>query len=187
MLYTIKPEEPWNPQFHWIVDLAAAADEINAPHEDYPVRNDATSEIIFEYVSKLLLEPKLIITLDDIFTIHKYIMSTSGVLENGEIIYPLSDDNLGAYRSVTVRVGNHIPISPRFISAEMEKILPLEINVKDFNNISTIEKVLKAWYIEFETIHPFVDGNGRVGGAIVAIISKVLYKTAYLTPKRYAI
>ena len=27
---------------------------------------------------------------------------------------------------------------------------------------------LRHWYFDFETIHPFVDGNGRVGGIIIA-------------------
>jgi fido (protein-threonine AMPylation protein) len=28
-----------------------------------------------------------------------------------------------------------------------------------------------AWYQQFETIHPFIDGNGRVGGVVIAVLS----------------
>ena len=31
---------------------------------------------------------------------------------------------------------------------------------------------LKDWYHDFETIHPFQDGNGRVGGVTVAVLAR---------------
>jgi fido (protein-threonine AMPylation protein) len=36
----------------------------------------------------------------------------------------------------------------------------------------TNEESIKNWYISFETIHHFSDGNGRVGGIILAAYSK---------------
>ena len=39
--------------------------------------------------------------------------------------------------------------------------------------ITNIESLL-IWYYRFEQIHPFQDGNGRVGGIVVAAISQAL-------------
>lgn len=30
---------------------------------------------------------------------------------------------------------------------------------------------IREWYIDFQTIHPFIDGNGRVGGCVVALMT----------------
>jgi Fic family protein len=64
----------------------------------------------------------------------------------------------------------------------MSRIAPVEIgnnSRKAFfvNN----EEELVWWYMLFETIHPFQDGNGRVGGIVVAIMSYSLYRK-YLIP-----
>lgn len=68
----------------------------------------------------------------------------------------------GVYRNVPVRVGSHIPPQPFEVPVKMEQY------VADYNqsNLSPIEKEAK-FHLEFETIHPFIDGNGRTGRLLV--------------------
>ena len=42
---------------------------------------------------------------------------------------------------------------------------------------------LGEWYNAFQRIHPFEDGNGRVGGAIIAGVSLAMFNTI-LIPAR---
>lgn len=64
----------------------------------------------------------------------------------------LSDIQKGNYRHIQVYVGDHTPPNALRVPELMENWL------KDW-----LEMTPKEAHIEFETIHPFVDGNGRVG------------------------
>lgn len=63
-----------------------------------------------------------------------------------------------------VRVGNHIPPVPPVCIVQLEELLK-EINDFKFSDESP-DKF--AWHAhnQYETIHPFMDGNGRSGRAI---------------------
>ncbi len=73
----------------------------------------------------------------------------------------LSNDrmNKGVYRKVPVRVGTHIPPNSLEIADKMKQLIE-KYNNYEFKHI--IEKI-SIFHLEFETIHPFVDGNGRTG------------------------
>lgn len=68
----------------------------------------------------------------------------------------LPEDAKGAWRSIQVYVGNHVPPPPREIKTEMSKWL------KGYKNWTPQEA-----HVRFETIHPFQDGNGRVGRMVM--------------------
>lgn len=40
-----------------------------------------------------------------------------------------------------------------------------------YENLEPTMDRIREWYIDFETIHPYRDGNGRVGGCVVALMT----------------
>lgn len=142
----------WPPKFHWVPTVEEAADRINLPHEDFPDRVIRTREMI-EWVSSGLIPGSLgyTITQDLIRQIHSHIMSEF--------------DWRGKYRAADVRVGAYRAPRAWKVPDLMAGTHPIVIaNILD----------LQRWYLNFEEIHPFRDGNGRVGGVIISAISHAL-------------
>ncbi len=64
------------------------------------------------------------------------------------------------YRSVPVRVGSFCPCQPYEVPIKMEQLM-LDYS-GEMQNRHVIERA-SVFHLVFETIHPFIDGNGRVG------------------------
>lgn len=73
-------------------------------------------------------------------------------------------DDRGVYRRVPVRImgAKHEPVQPYLIQPKMEQLLESYNNSKEH-----IIPRLARFHIEFEGIHPFIDGNGRTGRLLV--------------------
>ena len=66
----------------------------------------------------------------------------------------------GVYRSVPVRVGAFHPCQPYEVPARMERLM-LDYN-GEMQKLHVVERAA-LFHLRFETVHPFIDGNGRVG------------------------
>ena len=73
-----------------------------------------------------------------------------------------TDEYAGGYRTTNVRVGTHVGPAPRRVQELMEDLAAF---VHD--RPATIVNAAVA-HAQFETIHPYPDGNGRIGRALLA-------------------
>lgn len=105
---------------------------------------------VVSYIDKKAKEQEL--TLDVILSLHKMLISN------------IRDDIAGRFRGENefVRVGNHIAPHPNEVLERLEKML-IEYNSTSHENI--IRRIAKL-HLTLEYIHPFNDGNGRIGRVI---------------------
>lgn len=83
--------------------------------------------------------------LKDLLTAHSHMMK--GILKSA-----------GSFRTVQVVVGEHVPPVPMMLSKLMEDLF-------QWLEQSDVHPLIKScvFHYEFEFIHPFADGNGRMG------------------------
>ncbi|MEK6875274.1 MAG: Fic family protein [Nanoarchaeota archaeon] len=117
----------------------------------------------FDYILKTRQE----ITKDLILELHEIVVKN--------ILKPELNNQIGKYRTlqVYIRGTEWLPPKPEEVSKEMASLLSWY--TKNKNKIHPL--VLSAYFHSaFETIHPFVDGNGRVGRLLMNFI---LHKKGY--------
>ena len=110
------------------------------------------------------------------FTLFKYMLDTLDeklseemikkfhfILKNGTLTESEKEwFNVGEYKQKKNFVGNITTSLPKDVPSDMKKLL------KWYDNLSnkTIEDIIE-FHVRFEHIHPFQDGNGRVGRMII--------------------
>lgn len=106
---------------------------------------------VMEYAGSKALESDL--SMDLILLLHEMLIGN------------INDAIAGRFRSTGeyVRVGTHIAPAPEHIEQMIETIL-LDYS-SDHDNYFA-DKIAKS-HLDFETVHPFCDGNGRMGRVII--------------------
>ena len=104
----------------------------------------------FEFVSELVKD--------------KIPMSESIIKQIHYLVLADKKDDRGVYRRVPVRImgAQHEPVQPYLIQPKMEQLL-----IDFAESTEHIVTKLARFHIEFEGIHPFIDGNGRTGRLLV--------------------
>ena len=88
------------------------------------------------------------------------------------LLTDIDDKIAGRYRSGRewVRVGNHLGANPQFVPSLMQEL------IENYNQhkINYFLDAVAHFHAEFETIHPFVDGNGRMGRVLINLQLMIL-------------
>ena len=102
---------------------------------------------VVSYIREKALEQELNVAM--ILSLHKMLLSN------------IRDDVAGRLRKDDewVRVGNHIAVDPQKVLEQLEEMLTEYY----YSNNENIIKRIALFHLRFEHIHPFIDGNGRIG------------------------
>lgn len=75
-------------------------------------------------------------------------------------------EDRGTFRRVNVRIAGALtnPVQPYLIEPKIEELLN---NYKEWNETMHIVERVAIFHLQFENIHPFIDGNGRTGRLIM--------------------
>jgi Fic family protein len=101
----------------------------------------------------LLEKNKSLLNIKLILKLHKALLSN------------IDDTIAGRFRrgKEWVRVSNHLGANPRFVHTLMQEL----VDNYNQNKINYFLDAVAHFHAEFETIHPFVDGNGRIGRVLI--------------------
>ncbi|MBE2203530.1 MAG: Fic family protein [Chthoniobacterales bacterium] len=78
----------------------------------------------------------------------------------------------GEFRTSQNWIGGTRPGNARFVPPPAEEVMPCLDRLEKFLHDEAITTLLKAGmaHVQFETIHPFLDGNGRVGRLLITLL-----------------
>jgi len=93
---------------------------------------------------------------------HKEELTESVIKTIHSIVLMDKPEDRGVYRKVPVTIGGstYTPPQPYIIPKQMEELM---YNLQDWKNTKHIAEQIALFHLVFESIHPFIDGNGRTG------------------------
>lgn len=96
-------------------------------------------------------------------------------------IVPPLDEIAGKIREEPSWIGGNSPLEAEYVGPPWEEVRPLLRDLCEFMNRDDISPVAQAAiaHAQFETIHPFGDGNGRVGRCLI----QVIFRRRRLSPR----
>jgi Fic family protein len=110
-----------------------------------------------------LSDPKQKLITDDLLDIHRHLLSGTRL-----------DQHAGKVRTEQNWIGGsgYNPCSAAFVPPPHEYVERLLNDLCAFCNMDSLPAIAQAAiaHAQFETIHPFVDGNGRTGRALIHVI-----------------
>lgn len=121
----------------------------NQIRTDHEIREIYEAKNLASAIEYLMANPEKELSVELILKLHKTLLAN------------IRDDIAGRFRAghEWVRVGTHIGANPEFVNGFMHDL------VRNYNSASGeyfLEKIA-YFHAEFENIHPFGDGNGRIG------------------------
>ena len=126
----------------------------NQIRTDHEIREIYEAKNLASAMEYLMDNPEKEISVELILKLHKALLTN------------IRDEIAGRFRSGKewVRVGAHIGANPEFVNGFIHDL------VRDYNSDNGeyfLEKIA-YFHAEFENIHPFGDGNGRIGRLLVS-------------------
>ena len=100
------------------------------------------------------------ITIETLKEVHRALCANTSLEEWGGIIRPMQN---------WVGGGGSNPLNAEFVPPAPQEVEALLDDLCEYANRTDVSPVVQAalCHAQFETIHPFVDGNGRVGRALI--------------------
>lgn len=137
-----------------LAQVESLMEKVPSPSRDLVA---AEVEILQWYDFMQDLENKQVGTTNDFLAIHEELLS--GVVASA-----------GQFKEETNSIGDNTG-AIHYIASRPEKVIPELESILSWYRTSTLHPLIKIglFFHEFQSIHPFADGNGRVGRAIATI------------------
>lgn len=165
--------EDVNPSLRRVARAEAVTRNGGDPHDDPAY--EAIGNIAATRLAAEIGDQQKPLTLDDLLLIHSTLMDHTSKPEVG-----------GHLRPGWVRIGGVLGgyPPPDYVAPPAEEVPKLMDDLLEYINTTSHHPVTAAAiaHVQFESIHPFRDGNGRAGRALVQTILRKGGITRYTTP-----